>query len=200
VKFELLYLKWTPHAPFRDAEWAQPIEVVDQYEAEHLDWSRYRGIIVPNRTDQRHLASLTSRFDAFLDGGGVVQLDGQLVQPFITGLQPFEPLFEKGLAGLTVHRSADHPVFEGVEEDDLTFRRGVAGFYGHGHSPPPPGAVVIHRVGNAGVPLDWMWRRPAGGTVLMHSGNDLTNFADGSNSAARIAPQLVRWMLAEGKA
>jgi hypothetical protein len=50
------------------------------------------------------------------------------------------------------------------------------------------------------VPLDWMWRRPAGGTVLMHSGNDLTNFADGSNSAARIAPQLVRWMLAEGKA
>jgi hypothetical protein len=129
-----------------------------------------------------------------------VQLDGHLVHPFITGLRPFEPLLEKGVAGLTVRRARSHPVFEGVEEKDLTFRRGVAGFYGRGHSPLPPGAEPIHVLGTAGVPLDWLWRRPGGGTVLAHAGNDLTSFADGDSTAHRIAPQLVAWMLAEGRA
>jgi hypothetical protein len=185
--------------PFEDTEWGRSIEVVDQYAAAGLDWRDYPGLIVPNRTDQRHLAALRPRFDAYLDGGGVVELDGHIVHPFITGLSPFVPLGEDGLSGLQVRRVADHPVFAGIEEADLTFRRGVAGFYGRGHSPPPPGASAIHVLGRAAVPLDWIWRRPGGGTVLLHAGNDLTSFADTENSASRIAPQLIRWMLAGGQ-
>jgi hypothetical protein len=94
---------------------------------------------------------------------------------------------------LIVERVNAHPVFEGVDCHDLSFRRGVAGFYGRGANPAPEGAVVLHRLQADGSPLDWVWQRPAGGQIFMHGGNTLWMYINDSTSAARIAPQLLAW-------
>ena len=98
-------------------------------------------------------------------------------------------------------RAEDQPVFKGVAAEDLTFRRGVAGFYGRGASDPPPGALLLNTVGDDALAVDWLWRRPGGGRVLLHSGNDLWIHWHDPTSAARIGPQLLDWLLsAEGGA
>jgi hypothetical protein len=90
---------------------------------------------------------------------------------------------------------SEHPVFAGVDTDDLSFRKGVAGFYGRGHNPPPAGARVLQRLSSPdGPPLDYVYHRPDGGRVLMHSGNDLWMYANDETSARRIAPQLLDWI------
>lgn len=95
---------------------------------------------------------------------------------------------------LEVIRVADHPVWEGVDTADLTFRRGVAGFYGRGANPPPPGARIIHVLGPGRHPVDYEVRPAVGGRLLVHAGADLWNYADSGNTAARMMPQLLDWI------
>jgi hypothetical protein len=106
---------------------------------------------------------------------------------------PFVPLPRADLEHLKVHRLTPHPVFEGVDMADLTYRRGVAGFYARGHNPPPPGAIALTGLGPGRAPCDWVYERPAGGRIFMHAGNDLWMYAGSVCSAARMVPQLCRW-------
>ncbi|MFX9031475.1 hypothetical protein ABTN13_20280, partial [Acinetobacter baumannii] len=79
------------------------------------------------------------------------------------------------LADLTVHRLADHPVWAGVDGGDLTFRRGVAGFYGRVWHDAPAGALIVNGIGPERRPLDFTYAVGAG-TILFHGGNDLTGY------------------------
>lgn len=80
---------------------------------------------------------------------------------------------------------------------DLTFRRGVAGFYGRGYYPDlPPEALVVHGIGVDARPLDAVYPHGAG-EVLLHGGNDLWGYAGDDTTAARMTPQLVGWLLSE---
>ena len=48
---------------------------------------------------------------------------------------------EDDVVGNVAYRVAElapHPIFDGVDPDDLTLRKGVAGFFARGHHPPPP--------------------------------------------------------------
>jgi hypothetical protein len=47
------------------------------------------------------------------------------------------------------------------------------------------------------VAVDWLLEDYDGGRLLVHSGDDLWSFADGANTAARLAPQLIAWLLSE---
>ena len=98
----------------------------------------------------------------------------------------FHPLENYGLKDLAVRRLIDHPIWAGVSENDLTFRRGVAGFYGRAWHEPPHGATVVHALGTPDRPLDFIYR-VGKGRVLFHGGNDLWQY-DGADSAGRIAP------------
>lgn len=86
-----------------------------------------------------------------------------------------------------------HPIWDGVALDDLIFRRGVAGFYGHAWHMPPEGATVIHTMGPDARPLDFIYRHGRG-EVLMHGGNDLWSFG-GDDSTRRLLPQLMSWLV-----
>ncbi len=154
------------------------------------------ALLVPAHIDQRALSARSAVLGRFLDQGGTLVLNGHMVYPVLPELAAFVPAAERGLEGLVVERVEAHPVFDGVNVDDLSFRRGVAGFYGRGANPPPPGARVLHRLKRDGSPLDWVWRRPAGGQVFMHGGNTLWMYVEDPTSAARIGPQLLRWLRA----
>jgi hypothetical protein len=154
------------------------------------------ALIVPMHVDQRLFAGFRAWIEAFLNQGGTLLFCGPLAHPFLPESRPFAPLPRRGLEDLTVTLRGGHPIHAGITGADLTLRRGVAGFHGRGANPPPPGpgVEVIATVGG-GVPLTWIWRRPAGGRLFMHAGNDPWMFWTDDTPAARLAPQLLAWAL-----
>lgn len=166
---------------------------IDHYALGEAPLEDYAALLLPAHLDQRYLGTLAERMEGFLNGGGTLVFNGHVAWPMLPEFQRFVPLAKTGLADLQVHRLSPHPVFDGVDTGDLTYRRGVAGFYARGHNPPPEGAVALHGLGPDRAPCDWVIHRPAGGRILMHAGNDLWMYAAADNSAARIVPQLCAW-------
>jgi len=160
----------------------------------------YAAVLLPIHVDQRLLAARRGVLEGFLGRGGTIVINGHIAYPFLDGLTPFVPVERPRVADLEIVAGLSHPVFEGVARRDLTYRRGVAGFYGRGHNPPPEGAVPLNRLGTGDFIVDWVVRRPGGGRIFMHSGNNIWMYLGERSSAARLVPQLVGWALGEDKA
>lgn len=179
-------------------------ERVDQYELPDCDLSRFTALSISIHADQRFLLSHKDLIATFLNHGGVVLWSGPMAYPVIDGVGAFQPRPSRNLAGLTVTRLADHPLFDGVTGADLTFRRGVAGFWGRGHNPAPEGAILLNGLDRdpASAPVDWIWDRPEGGTVISHAGNDFLTFAQAGNgtTADRLAPNFANWLIGHVRA
>jgi hypothetical protein len=157
-----------------------------------------RGVtaaLVPMHADQRQLAAVRPVLEGFLEAGGTIVVCGQIAHPFLRDLRPFVPLARMRPADLAVRIETGHPIWAGIDPDDLTFRRGVAGFYGRGENPPPLAAQILTTVDHGRAAVDWLVERH-GGRLLVHGGNDLWSFADDETTAARLAPQLIGWLLA----
>ncbi|ADZ71205.1 hypothetical protein [Polymorphum gilvum] len=169
------------------------LDQIDHYDLETADLGAYRALLVPAHLDQRFFGTLTGKITTFLNAGGTLVFNGHVAWPMLPEFRPFQVLDRVTLDTLQVHRLADHPVFEGVDPQHLTLRRGVAGFYARGHNPMPEGAVALHGLGPDRAPCDWVYHRPQGGRILMHAGNDLWMYAGSSDTTARIVPQLCRW-------
>lgn len=165
-------------------------------EMSDADFAGRQTILIEAHVDQRALLAHRDALRRHLDGGGTLVFNGHLVYPLFDELECFRVAAGRGIKDLLVERVNPHPVFAGVDCQDLSFRRGVAGFYGRGANPAPPGAVVLHRLQADGSPLDWVWQRPAGGQIFMHGGNTLWMYLNDKTSAARIAPQLLHWVKA----
>lgn len=166
---------------------------VGHYELHEVDLSRYAALLLPAHLDQRYFGQMTARVQAWLDRGGRLVFNGHVAWPMLPEFNSFVPLEQRNLESLQIHRISPHPVFDGVDMADLTYRRGVAGFYARGCNPPPEGAVPLIGVGPERVPCDWVHARPGGGHILMHAGNDLWMYPGDTTSARRIVPQLMAW-------
>jgi hypothetical protein len=157
-------------------------DVVQQYELDRLDLDRFSGIVLTMHSDQVHLSENAAKLDAYLDGGGSVIFNGHVVQPFLPELTPFRPLADQTRKTLRINREAEHPLFGCVTSDDLSFQRGVMGFYGRGTNPPPAGAVVLNSAGPERAAVDWLLTRPTGGRLFVHTGDDLFSFLSRAGS------------------
>jgi hypothetical protein len=155
------------------------------------------AVLIPMHADQRDLARVRPVLEHFLITGGTIVVCGEIHHPFLPDLRPFEPLALLNTTELTVRIEAHHPIWAGVEPDDLTFQGALAGRYGRGCNPPPRGATILTTVGQGRVAVDWLLEAYDGGRLLVHGGDDLWSFADGTTTAARLAPQLIAWLLSE---
>lgn len=167
----------------------------DLYDLPRLQLGTFRGLLLGMSLDQRFLQCMRPLLDEYVmrDGGRIVAC-GQTAYPYVTGLSVFTPLPPYTLQDLVVTRAAPHSIWEGVAAEDLTFRRDVAGFYGRGHHDPPPEARIVNTLGPGHLPLDFVYRLGAG-EVLVRGGNDPWFYADEQNSAARMTPQLLDWIV-----
>lgn len=173
------------------------VAAADVYDLPRLDLQHFRGLLMGMHLDQRFLHAHRPQLDDFVRGGGRVSVNGQIAFPFLAGLSVFVPLRGYKLPDLAIARVAAHPVWEGVHTEDLTYRRGVAGFHGRGHHPPPSGARILHTLGPRRLPLDFEYAVGVG-AVLQHGGNDIWSNAFTPTTAARATPQLFDWL--EGRA
>jgi hypothetical protein len=197
---DLLFLH--PGALFADRHVRHPlvadqVEVYDLYDVATLDLGRFLGVIVSGLSDQDFLWTQRARIRAFLEAGGVLVFSGHLYRLWIPGAGPFVPKVVRTFRDYELEVVRPHPVFEGVAAEDLTYRRGVAGFFARGHHPPPKGAQVVVAF-RSGEPVVYVDRQSTAGTILVHSGNDLLGYAVAEGTAARLVPQLLAWMRTEG--
>jgi hypothetical protein len=170
------------------------VDLAAMHALDRVELGCYRGLLIGLHADQRYLATRRAQLEAFLGQGGTIVVCGQIATPFLAELAPFEPLRDYRLDDLRVNLERPHAVWHGVVADDLTFQRGVAGFYGRGHSPPPEGARVINTLGPRRVPVDFECRPKAGGRLLVHAGNDLWGYLDAGTTASRMGLQLLDWI------
>ncbi|WP_197492687.1 hypothetical protein [Marinobacter sp. LQ44] len=152
---------------------------IPMYALASTDLSAFCCIVITNYADQRELLRCREQLQCYLQQGGKLVFNGHVVHPFLDELRPYRPTHEPGLAGLQVHNLNAHPIFAGIESSELTYRKGVAGFYGRGFNPPPAGAQVLNELGKqARLPLDWTYPYPGGGQLLVHAGNDFLSFSN----------------------
>jgi len=171
------------------------IMAVGMYALDEVALADYRALLIGMHCDQLYLVGRRARIEDFVSTGGTVLVSGHVAWPFLSGLDRFRPIADYRIADLEVRRESEHPVWAGVAPEDLTFRRGIAGFYGRGWHKPPPGATVIHSLGARRLPLDFAYAIGRG-RVLFHGGNDLWTYLDAGNSAERMMPQLFDWTAA----
>jgi hypothetical protein len=144
--------------------------------------------------DQILLLEHASSLDGLLARGGRILVNGHPLRPFVAGVSGFVPSGQGRLADLTLTPLADHALFEGIPREAFQARRGVAGFYGRGHAPPPTGALPVTGVGPERAPLDWEWRHPSGGRLFCHAGNDLWTTLDCPALTRRLVRNICGWL------
>jgi hypothetical protein len=157
------------------------------------DLAQARGVLTTIHLDQIRMMEFGEAFEALLDRGGRLVFNGHVMRPFIAGLTPFVPVGGGRRVDFALTPLADHPVFAGVDRAALQLSRGVAGFYGRGCNPPPEGALALTGVGEGRLPLDWVWRRPRGGAILSHAGNDWWGAGSDKPALERLADNIVGW-------
>lgn len=163
------------------------VETLDCYDLPTTDLTRFAGLLVGPLADQEFLSRHRAVIARYLGRGGVVVFGGHLHRDWLPGAGAFVPLAGRGLAAYRVAEVAEHPLFAGLTPDELTFRRGVAGFFARGHHPPPEGAEVLVRLGG-GEPATYVDRVSTRGTILVHATADLRG---------HVGDRVVDWVLAE---
>lgn len=180
--------------PFHPYESAGVLRAIPEAKLDAAALVAADALIVTMHADQIRLLELAGPLDALLARGGRILVNGHVLKPFVAGVAGFVPAGAGRLADLALTPLAPHALFEGVPREAFQARRGVAGFYGRGHVPPPRDARPITGVGASAAPLDWEWTHPGGGVLFCHAGNDLWTTLDDDALAARLARNIVGWL------
>ncbi|RVW10934.1 hypothetical protein EGT67_00170 [Prescottella agglutinans] len=170
------------------------VRPVDLYDLDRLALDGVRGLLVNGNCDQIFLERRRVLLTDFVTAGGRVAVMGHPLTDFLPGLGQWRKLQYSGPKDLAIIAGDPHPVWEGADTADVSFRRGVSGFYARGYSQKlPDDAVVTTRIGRHALPVDYVY--PLGsGEVLVHGGLDLAVYQEDPNTSARIFPQLLTWL------
>jgi hypothetical protein len=169
---------------------------LDAYELPEFDLSSYKCLIINGLIDQEFLTKEKHRIQAFLDQGKVLIFGGHLFRPWLPGGSNFIPKTIRSHSDYAITFNKPHPIFEGIEADDLTYNKGVAGFFARGHHPLPPQAEVLLLLGGV-EPILYIDRHSTKGTILVHAGSDMLSYGNHTNTAGRLTPQLLQWIREE---
>ncbi|MCS6801824.1 MAG: phosphate starvation-inducible protein PhoH [Dehalococcoidia bacterium] len=193
----LLDLDNGPSEGSRQAErFAGRLATIDIYALDRADLTPYRALIIPAFSDQEWLYAQRAVIRQFLDGGRVLLFSGHLFRPWLPGGSAFVPRQIRSHADYEVRLLRPHPLFDGVNLADLVYRRGVAGFFARGSNPPPPGAEPLLAFDD-GTPVLYLDRVSSGGTLLVHSGNDLFGYFDVPAGETTFGARVLAWIDAE---
>lgn len=157
------------------------------------------GLITTTHLDQvGFLATWSAAAAGLLDRGGRWFFNGHMLRVLLPGLGLYVPLGKPmRRPDFALTRLSEHPILSGIEQKSLEESRGVAGFYGRGHNTLPAGGIAVNGIGPERLPVDWEWRRPEGGRLFSHAGNDLGGMGGESGVGAVLTERIVCWCAGE---
>lgn len=173
------------------------MKVVREMELTETHFAGACGLITSTHLDQIGFQKYARAVTAFLDRGGRWIYHGHILRPILPELALYQPIENPKRVDFEQTRLHDHPIFAGIDQKKLETNRGVAGFYGRGHNPPPEGAIVINALGPARTPVDWVWARPQGGEILCHAGNEFWGCGDDPEIKKLLARRAAAWLSRE---
>ncbi|HBZ81544.1 MULTISPECIES: phosphate starvation-inducible protein PhoH [Brevibacillus] len=176
----------------KDPNYQDFFSFIDVYDLPGHDLSPYKCLVITGLIDQELLYKQKEQIRDFLDGGKVLVFSGNLFLPWLPGASAFVPKEIRNHSDYDVTIAKEHPIFAGVQTYDMTYNKGVAGFFARGHHPLPDGAEVLLTL-PGGEPITYIDRNSTKGTILVHSGNDLFGYNHPGKSTGRIALQLTEW-------
>lgn len=176
--------------------WRNKLHTIDIDELTTTDLAPFDAIVIEGMVDQEHLHRHRQIVERYLEHEGIIVFSGQLFRPWLPGCGTFVPKTIRSRHDYTISIALPHPIFAGVTSDDLTRRKGVAGFFARGHHPPPPGAEILLAL-PGGEPAVYIDRHTTNGTIIAHSGHALLGWADDDTTGANIDRQLFDWIASE---
>jgi hypothetical protein len=175
------------------------LERVSLYELEQHSLEPYDALIIPNNIDEEFLYRQRQRIADFLEAGRILISFAQPFLPWLPGQVLWQPS-PLDIMERTVLANDEHPIFKGVTEYDLNYRRGVKGFFSRGYFEAPEHAEIVLR-DNAGATVVYIDRSTTKGTILAGAGTDLLGYGlSDTTTARRIGLQLLAWIDAERRA
>ncbi|WP_018751646.1 hypothetical protein [Paenibacillus sanguinis] len=170
-------------------------DVVDIYELADRQLDGYRCMFIDHMADQEFLYRHKDVIWNYLQGGNVVVFCGHQCLPWLPGAGLFVPLERGGVKDFKIKLmgTTPHPIFSTVSAEELTYRKGVAGFFARGYHPAPSEAeVLITLPGDA--PVTYIDRRSTNGTLLVHAGGALWGQGEPMD---KVREQLLHWLADE---
>jgi hypothetical protein len=179
-----------------DPNYQDVFTTIDVYDLAKHDLSGYKCLVIVGLIDQEYLYKEKEIIRQFLDQKKIVVFCGNLHRPWLPGASSFVPkaIHKHSDYEISIHQP--HPIFEGVHPDDMTYNKGVSGFFARGHHPLPSGAEVLLTLPGE-EPITYIDRNSTKGTILVHSGNDLFGYTFPGKTTGRIAFQLIQWVREE---
>ncbi|MGN4124133.1 hypothetical protein ACMGD3_03760 [Lysinibacillus sphaericus] len=172
---------------------------VEQYDFAQKDLNEIDVLIIPNFIDQEFLYTQREKIAGFLAQKKIVVYCGHLFREWLPGCGPFMPQLIRNYKDYEVFPTAQSTIFEGVTTADMTFKKGVAGFFARGYHHPPANAEILLTFAND-KPVTYVDRSSTNGTILVHAGRDLLGYADENKTTDRIRPQFLAWLESEVQA
>lgn len=169
-------------------------KVIDQYDFEMEDLSNVDILVIPNFIDQEYLFTQKKKIEGFLANKKIVVFCGHLFKTWLPGVAPFIPERIQSFSDYEVFHTANNSgIFEGVTTEDMTYNKGVAGFFARGYHPIAHDVEVLLRF-KSGHPVTYIDRSSSVGTILVHAGRDLFGYHSKNKTTGKIPPQLYAWL------
>ncbi|MEM9973276.1 MAG: hypothetical protein AAF771_03780 [Pseudomonadota bacterium] len=172
------------------------IDIVDQYDLTPEVLEGTKVLLLGQHLDEHHLKGMQGFLEVFLEKGGGIAVMGPIAQRLLPVLSPHRPVGSGRRGDWILEIAEAHPVMAGVRAKDLTYRKGVVGFWARGTIPPCADAKILTRFAASEAAADWLWESVRGGKLFVHPGNDVWGYVDEPNTSALVFPQLLDWMAA----
>lgn len=170
------------------------IDAVDIYDFTGKELENYDVFLIGADADQRLLLEKKEYLDKFLANKKTIVFCGALAYPFLDDVGQFVKMNYNSFNDYKIYLTNKHKVWENVLEDDIMYRRGVAGFYSRGYNPPPQNAKIINTLGSSKHPIDYEYTTKDGGRLLVHCGNNIWLFLNDKTTASNMGVNLINWL------
>jgi len=174
-------------------------KIIDQYDFPQVNLDEVDVLFIPNFVDQEWLYLQRKKIAAFLANKKIVVYCGHLFREWLPGCSPFLPQHIRNFKDYEVFPTEQSVIFEGVLTEDMTFKKGVAGFFARGYHHAPANAEILLTFAD-GKPITYIDRCSTNGTILVHAGRELLGYTGENKSTDRIRPQFLAWLDSEVQA
>ncbi|MFQ3852994.1 hypothetical protein ABLV90_04845 [Staphylococcus sp. 2S1] len=172
------------------------VEYIPQYEFHKLDIFKFDAIIIPNFVDQEYLYRHKGLINDYLNTKKIIVFFGHLFKPCLPKTALFMPEHIHHFSDYSLTPKHDSSIYANVKTDDMTFNKGVVGFFARGHYQTQP-EHEIHLTFQNGHVVTYVDRISTEGTLFMHAGRSLLGYKAQNKTTDYISGQFITWLKQE---